>query len=61
MPSSAPAWPTAFAWAAVATAAVAGVLALIGLAARRWFIALLCFVVNPAALLYMLLSTGVAC
>ncbi len=61
MPSSAPAWTTAFAWAAVATAAAAGVLALIGLAARRWFIALLCFVVNPAALIYMLLSTGVAC
>jgi hypothetical protein len=61
MPSSAPAWTTAFAWAAVATAGTAGVLALIGLAARRWAIALLCFVVNPAALLYMLLSTGVAC
>jgi hypothetical protein len=59
--SSAPAWTTPLAWAAVITAIAAVILGLAGLAARRWFVALVCIVVNPAALLYMLLSTGIAC
>jgi hypothetical protein len=37
------------------------VLGLAGLAARRWFVALICVLVNPAALLYMVLSTGAFC
>jgi hypothetical protein len=59
--SQAPAWTTPVAWAAVVTAVAAGLLALAGLAGRRWFVALVCFLVNPAALIYMVLSTGALC
>ena len=45
-------------WLAGLTALI---LSLVGLAARRWFVALVCFVVNPAAFLYALLSSGAAC
>jgi hypothetical protein len=48
-------------WAAVITAVAAFLVGLAGLAARRWFVALICVVVNPAALLYMALSTGALC
>jgi hypothetical protein len=61
VPSSAPAWTTPVAWAAVTSAVAAIILGLTGLAARRWFVALICIVLNPAALLYMILSTGVLC
>jgi len=37
------------------------VLGLAGLAARRWFVALVCVVVNPGALFYMVLSSGALC
>jgi hypothetical protein len=57
----APAWAGVVGWAAVITAIAAFVLGLAGLAARRWFVALICVVVNPAALLYMVLSTGALC
>jgi hypothetical protein len=57
----APTWTGAVAWAAIAIAVVAGILALWALAYKRWFVALVCFVVNPAALIWMLLSTGVLC
>jgi hypothetical protein len=43
------------------TGAAALILALAGLTARRWFVALVCFVVNPAALLYAIFSTGAGC
>jgi hypothetical protein len=58
---SAPAWATEVAWVAVVTACAAGVLGLAGLAGRRWFVAVVSFVINAVALFYMLLSTGVAC
>jgi len=57
----APAWAGVVGWAAGISAAAAFLLGLAGLAARRWFVALVCVVVNPAALVYMLLSTGIAC
>jgi len=61
VPSSAPAWTTPVAWTTVISAIAAVILGLTGLAARRWFVALMCIVVNPAALLYMVLSTGALC
>jgi hypothetical protein len=54
-------WTSLAGWAAIATTIVAIVFGLTGLAARRWFVALICLVVNPAALLYMLLSRGAFC
>jgi hypothetical protein len=41
--------------------AAAVLLGLAGLAARRWLVALIAVFVNPAALLYMGLSTGALC
>jgi hypothetical protein len=41
-------------WAAAATAIAAGVFGLLGLLVRRWFLALVCFVVNPVLLLAFL-------
>jgi len=49
------------AWAAVISAIAAFVLGLAGLAARRWFVALVCVVVNPGALFYTVLSSGALC
>ncbi len=54
-------WTSLAAWAAISTTIAAVLLGLTGLAARRWFVALICLVVNPAALLYMLLSSGALC
>jgi hypothetical protein len=54
-------WSTAAAWAGVVSAIVAFVLGLTGLAARRWFVALVCVVVNPGALFYMVVSSGALC
>jgi hypothetical protein len=54
-------WASPVAWAAVISAVAAFVLGLAGLAARRWFVALVCVVVNPMALFYMVLSTGALC
>jgi hypothetical protein len=45
-----------FFWAAAATAIGAGVFGLLGLLVRRWFVALVCFVVNPVLLLAFLFS-----
>ena len=55
------AWATAAAWGAVISAVAAFVLGLVGLAARRWFVALICVVVNPGALFYMVISSGALC
>jgi hypothetical protein len=60
-PSTETTWTALSTWAAVVTAIAAVVLGLTGLAARRWFVALICLVVNPAALLYMALSSGALC
>jgi hypothetical protein len=60
-PAPSAAWATPAAWAAVITAIAAFVLGLAGLAARRWFVALFCVVVNPGALFYMVLSSGGLC
>jgi hypothetical protein len=60
-PAAAAAWVSPAAWAAVISAIAAFVLGLAGLAARRWFVALVCVVVNPGALLYMVLSSGALC
>ena len=57
----APEWTDTVALLGWLSGGAALVLALVGLAARRWFVALVCFVVNPAALFYAILSTGVAC
>jgi hypothetical protein len=57
----APGWTDAVATIGWITGGAALVLALVGLAARRWFVALVCFIVNPGALFYAILSTGVAC
>src|SRR6266545_2054734 len=57
-PSSDTAWTSFLTWAALVTAITAVVLGLTGLAARRWFVALISLVVNPGALLYMALSSG---
>jgi hypothetical protein len=60
-PVPAAAWSTPSAWAAVISAIIAFVLGVSGLAARRWFVALICVVVNPGALFYMVISTGALC
>lgn len=54
-------WTAFTGWGAVITAAAACILGLAGLAARRWFVALVCVFVNPVALLYMVASTGALC
>jgi len=61
VPNNPPAWTIPLGWLAVIAACAAGLCALLGLAGRRWFVALLCFVVNPAALIFMVLSTGAVC
>jgi hypothetical protein len=43
------------------TGLAAVILGLIGLTARRWFVALICLVVNPAAFFYALASSGAGC
>lgn len=60
-PSSDTAWTSFLTWAAILTAIAAVVLGLTGLAARRWFVALITVVVNPGAVLYMALSSGALC
>lgn len=60
-PSSDTAWTSFLTWAAIVTAITAVVLGLTGLAARRWFVALISLVVNPGALIYMALSSGALC
>jgi hypothetical protein len=60
-PSTHTVWTSLATWAAIVSAIAAVVLGLTGLAARRWFVALICLVVNPAALLYMALSSGALC
>jgi hypothetical protein len=53
----APGWTNELAWTAVVIGIAAVALSLVGLAARRWFVALLCVLVNPAAGALMLLSS----
>jgi hypothetical protein len=60
-PSTDASWSGALGWAALVTAGAAFLLGLAGLAARRWVVALTCVVVNPAALLYMIASSGAFC
>lgn len=43
------------------TGLAAIVLAFVGLADRRWFVALVCFVVNPAAFFYAVYASGAGC
>jgi hypothetical protein len=54
-------WTGILGWGAIGSAVAAFVLGLAGLAARRWIVALICVLVNPAALIYMVLSTGALC
>jgi hypothetical protein len=44
--------------AAVATSIAAGVFGVLGLLARRWFVALVCLVVNPVLLFFVSLGCG---
>jgi hypothetical protein len=60
-PSTDASWSGPVGWVAVVTAAAAFLLGLVGLAARRWVVALTCVVVNPAALVYMIASSGAFC
>jgi hypothetical protein len=53
----APGWTDAVEWLALVTALGAVLLGLVALTARRWFVALVCVVVNPAPLLLMVAST----
>lgn len=53
----APGWTGVVGWCAVATALGGVLLGLVGLTVRRWFVALVCVVVNPATLLFMVAST----
>ena len=54
---SAPGWTDAIGWVVAVTALTAIGLALAGLTGRRWVVALVCLLVNPAALLGMALSS----
>jgi hypothetical protein len=54
-------WTAIFGWGGALTGAAAFLLGIAGLAARRWFVALIAVFVNPAALLYAALSTGALC
>ena len=54
-------WTGFTGWGALFTAACAFILGLAGLAARRWFVALICVFVNPTALLWMVASSGAFC
>jgi hypothetical protein len=54
-------WTGVTGWGAVFTAACALLLGLAGLAARRWFVALIAVFVNPTALLWMVASSGAFC
>jgi hypothetical protein len=56
-PVEGPDWADALARIAVGTALAAVALAIAGLVVRRWFVAMVCLVVNPGALVYMLLSS----
>lgn len=57
----APAWTDEVASVGYITGLAAVVLAFVGLSGRRWFVALVCFVVNPAAFFYALVSSGAGC
>lgn len=54
---AAPGWTDYVLWSALATSVGAGVLGLLGLVVRRWFVALVCFAVNPVLLIFMIAST----
>jgi hypothetical protein len=54
-------WTGLTGWGAVVTAIAAFLLGMAGLAAGRWFVPLVCVVVNPVALLYMVASSGALC
>jgi hypothetical protein len=54
---SAPDWTDGVLWAATFTSIVAAILGVFGLVARRWFVALVCFVVNPLLLIFMAASS----
>ncbi|TML25996.1 MAG: hypothetical protein E6G26_12765 [Actinobacteria bacterium] len=54
-------WTGLTGWGAVFTASCAFLLGLVGLSARRWFVALVCVFVNPTALLWMVASSGAFC
>jgi hypothetical protein len=54
-------WTGLTGWGAVVTAIAAFLLGPAGLAAGRWFVALVCVVVNPVALLYLVASSGAFC
>lgn len=60
-PTASTLWTGLTGWGAVVTAIAAFLLGLAGLAAGRWFVALVCIVVNPVALLYMVASSGAFC
>jgi hypothetical protein len=55
--TQAPGWTDALPPIALATTLGAFALAIVGLFAGRWFVALACFVVNPAAILFMAASS----
>jgi hypothetical protein len=54
-------WTGVTGWGALFTAACAVILDIAGLAARRWFVALICLFVNPTALLWMVASSAALC
>jgi hypothetical protein len=56
-----PGWTDEVASVGYITGLAAIVLAFVGLAGRRWFVALVCFVVNPAAFFYALYASGAGC
>jgi hypothetical protein len=58
---SPPGWTDEVANVGYITGLAAIVLAFVGLAGRRWFVALICFVVNPAAFFYALYASGAGC
>jgi len=57
----APGWTDQVASVGYITGLAAIVLAFIGLIERRWLVALVCFVVNPAALFYAVWASGAGC
>jgi hypothetical protein len=56
-----PEWTHQVASLGYITGLAAIVLAFVGLAGRRWFVALTCFVVNSAALAYAVYASGAGC
>ena len=53
----APGWTDYVLWSALATSVGAAAFGVLGLLVRRWFIALVCFTVNPVVLFVMAAST----